>query len=111
MPTNLHTMAHHNFRVLEREVSAGDGRVIVSFAGEHEVHFIEDGKVLVFGREPLFANGTTIAYEVFAPSLWHWEPPSQAESIPEDRREEILAGIRAGLAALGTRAVFPGEPL
>lgn len=102
-------MNTRNFRVLEPALAATDGEMCVRLVGWHEIHFSKDGRVIVFLREPLFEDGGGFAYEVSPPASWRWEPPFENETVQEDQRPPILDGVRAGLAALGLKCVFPWE--
>ena len=103
-------MSAKKFQVFDPEVSAAAGDVRVTLMGRHEIHYVVSARVLIFGREPLFEGEDAVAYEVSLPRDWRWEPPHDTEMIAPDLRTAILADVRAALAELGRRAVFPGEP-
>jgi len=79
------------------------GVVRVAFSGRHEVHYKNGDRNIVFGREPLFRDEETFGYEIYPPAEPPFTSAGDATAIFED--------IRDALAAMGTRAIFPGEPL
>jgi len=148
-------MIKREFKVIEKEVSAGSGDVVVSFSGRFDIIYSVGDNVITLSREPLFgkikdkiqrekkikeakeevqslakqgvvqtpiqkdlakfmvenAENTVVAYEVYPPQEWKWNPPHDKEIISKEEQAQITEDIHSAFKALGIQAVFPGEDI
>jgi hypothetical protein len=69
----------------------------VEFVDLFDIHYREQGRVMIFAREPLLSGG----WVLYIPQQAGWEPPHDRKSVDEHEVARVVDNIRRAFAFAG----------